>query len=149
MLDSCELPLISWLGVAVYAQMRLSVPDNASVKDTLQMFIGTIVQQQDHIVNLQSTITQLSNESLAAQKRIVAWTVELVTETQISLQEKINESNLRTQNIAHNIQGFTDRNAGSRYDLGTITATKLTPPAFQAMKIEGDDNPSQCMSQYF
>lgn len=129
--------------------MRLSVPDNASVKDTLQMFIGTIVQQQDHIVNLQSTITQLSNESLAAQKRIVAWTVELVTETQISLQEKINESNVRTQNIAHNIQGFTDRNAGSRYDLGTIAATKLMPPAFQAMKIEGDYNPSQCMSQYF
>ena len=118
--------------------MRLSVPDNASVKDTLQMFIGTIVQQQDHIVNLQSTITQLSIESLAAQKRIVAWTVELVTETHTSLQERINESNARTQNVAHNIQGFTDRNEGSRYDLGTAAATKLTPPAFLAIKVEGD-----------
>ena len=102
------------------------------------MFIGTIVQQQDHIVNLQSTITQLSIESLAAQKRIVAWTVELVNETHTSLQGKINESNARMQNVAHNIQGFTDRNEGSRHDLGTTAETKLTPPAFQAIKVEGD-----------
>lgn len=102
------------------------------------MFIGTIVQQQDHIINLQSTITQLSIESLAAQKRIVAWTVDLVTETHVSLQEKINETNARTQNVAYNIQGFTDTNAGSRYELGTNAPTKLTPPTFQATKVEGD-----------
>lgn len=106
------------------------------------MFINTIVQQQDQISGLQSTMKQMSIDNLTAQKNIISWTTELVAETQKSLQEKMNESNRQVQNFAYNVQGFADKIKNDQPDIKGL-GVNVAPPILQSMKAFEGNNVAQ------
>lgn len=97
--------------VIVSPQLRLIIPDNTSLKETLKIFVNTIAQQEDEINGLKTAISVMVLESAAAHKSIKAWTVELLNESQRSLIENINESKTQIQNFVYNVQGFVDNSS--------------------------------------
>ena len=84
--------------------------DSTSVKDTLQHFITTIVQQQEQINTINAAMIQMSIDNVAAQEKLSSWTYQLFLDSQTAIQVEINKSNRQIQNISYNIQGFTDKN---------------------------------------
>ena len=97
--------------VIVSLQLRLIIPDNTSIKETLKIFVNTIAQQEDEINGLKSAMSVMALESAAAHESIKAWTVELLKEAQRSLIENINESKTQIQNFVYNVQGFADNSS--------------------------------------
>ena len=84
--------------------------DSTSVKDTLQHFITTIVQQQEQINTINAAMIQMSIDNVAAQEKLSSWTYQLFLDSQTAIQAEINKSNRQIKNISYNIQGFTDKN---------------------------------------
>lgn len=111
------------LNVIVSPQLRLSIPDNTSLKETLKIFVNTIAQQEDEINGLKTAMSVMALESAAAHNSIKAWTVELLNESQRSLIENINESKTQIQNFVYNVQGFADNSS---------TRTLLTSDSLRA-----------------
>lgn len=109
--------------VIVSPQLRLIIPDNTSLKETLKIFISTIAQQEDEINGLKMAMSVMALESAAAHNSIKAWTVELLNESQRSLIKNINESKTQIQNFVYNVQGFADNSS---------TRTLLTSDSLEA-----------------
>ena len=98
----------------VSLQIRLIIPDNTSIKETLKMFIKTIAQQEDDINDLRMSMKAMTLESAAAHNSIKAWTKELLNDSQKYLIENIIESKEQIQNFVYNVQGFADNSFQSK-----------------------------------
>ena len=124
------------------AEIKLSVPDTAEVKDTFGTLVTTIAGQQDQIVLLQATMKQMALDQAKAQADMIAWTTRCVQELKAqnsALQEKLADANLQIDNFAYNMQGFVD---GSRNDVKTTTSSSqkdiqliIRPPTVSKTKI--------------
>lgn len=91
------------------------------------MFIATMVEQQDQIINLEAAMKQMSSENTEAQKNIVSWTTNLVSEVQMSLLGKVNDLNSRLHNFSYNVQGFPARDTTGQQS-GTLDVISTVPP---------------------
>ena len=100
--------------------------DSTSVKDTLQHFITTIVQQQEQINTINAAMIQMSIDNVAAQEKLSSWTYQLFLDGQTAIQAEINKSNRQIQNISYNIQGFTDKNDISQ-QIQTVSFESIKP----------------------
>lgn len=91
------------------------------------MFIATMVEQQDQIINLEAAMKQMSSENSEAQKNIVSWTTNLVSEVQMSLLGKVNDLNSRLHNFSYNVQGFPARDTTGQQS-GALDVISTVPP---------------------
>ena len=91
------------------------------------MFIATMVEQQDQIINLEAAMKQMSSENTEAQKNIVSWTTNLVSEVQMSLLGKVNDLNSRLHNFSYNVQGFPARDTTGQQS-GALDVISTVPP---------------------
>lgn len=124
------------------AEIKLSVPDTAEVKDTFGVLVSTIAGQQNQIVLLQATMKQMAVDQAKAQADMIAWTSRCVQELKAqnsALHEKLVDANLQIDNFAYNMQGFVD---GSTADVKTTTSTSqkdiqlvIRPPTVSKTKI--------------
>lgn len=97
--------------------MSLSVPDNKSMKDTLQTFVTTITQQKKQIITLKGTMTQMSVDNSIAQQTLITWTTNCIKELKDQnnlLLGKLDESFMKMQNFSYNIQGFADKSEADK-----------------------------------
>lgn len=114
----------------------------------LQIFVASIAEQQDQIFNLETAMKKMSSDNLEAQKSIVSWTTNLVTEVQMSLLGKVNDLNSRLNNFSYNVQGFPEREKKDQRSGNLDVITSLRPPIFQSMgDVEGSDK--HCWSLVF
>jgi hypothetical protein len=97
------------------------------------MFIATMVEQQDHIANLETAMKQMACENLEAQKNMASWTTNLVSEVQMSLLGKVNDINSRLHNFFYNVQGFPDKEITGQQRGDVDVMSKLRPPIFQSL----------------
>ena len=118
--------------------------DSTSVKDTLQHFITTIVQQQEQINTINAAMIQMSIDNVAAQEKLSSWTYQLFLDSQTAIQAEINKSNRQIQNISYNIQGFADKNDTSQQIQSvSFESIKLVPISTNVVAIqsyEGERN---------
>lgn len=123
------------------------MPDNNSLKDTLLKFVSTIIQQQEQIVLLQNSMTQMSINNSTTQQNIVTWTTNCINDLQNrnhTLQKNLNISEAHIQNFVYNIQGFSDVNKNGNLIMHSKIVSKdyqlsiasADPPLILATKIQ-------------
>lgn len=87
------------------------MPDTADVKEVFGTVIDTVVEQQDEITRLNTTLDRVTTENRIARQKLAQATTDKLQQLltfQLQLEQQLFDAQKNIQNFAYNIQGYVD-----------------------------------------